>query len=86
MMNELALFLGGTAECIYDMRGHGLFLPGESKLSGEQIEQLLALIKDSGKLWELDEIPILIKKIYGLNYSPEQVMSHPDLCALFLPS
>jgi hypothetical protein len=85
MMNDLALYLGGTAECIYDMRGHGLFLPGQSKMSGEQIKELLAVIKDSGKLWTLDEIPVLIKKKYGLNYSPEQVLSCPDLCALFLP-
>ena len=85
MMNDLDLYLGGTAECIYDMRGHGFFLPGQSRMSGEQIAELLAFIKDSGKLWALDEIPVLIDERYGLNYSPEQVLSNPDLCALFLP-
>lgn len=85
MMNDLALYLGGTAECIYDMRGHGLFLPGQPQMSGEQIKELLAMIKDSGKLWTLDEIPALIEEKYGFDYSPEQVLSCPDLCALFLP-
>lgn len=85
MMNDIDLYLGGTAECIYDMRGHGLFLPEQPQMSGEQIKELLSVIKDSGKLWALDEIPALIKEKYGLDYSPEQVLSNPDLCALFLP-
>lgn len=85
MVNDLDLYLGGAAECIYDMRGHGLFLPGEPQMSGEQIKELKAIMKDSGKLWALDEIPALIKEKYGLDYSPEQVLSNPDLCALFLP-
>lgn len=85
MVKDLDLYLGGTAECIYDMRGHGLFLPGQPQMSGEQIKELKAIMKDSGKLWALDEIPALIKEKYGLDYSPEQVLSNPDLCALFLP-
>jgi hypothetical protein len=84
MMDDLGSYLGSIAECVYDMRGHGLFLPGESKMNGEQIKELLALIEDSGKRWALDEIPLLIKEKYGLNYSPEQVISHSELCALFL--
>jgi hypothetical protein len=86
MMNDLAIYLSGTAECIYDMRGHGFFLPGQSKMSEEQTKDFLALIKDSnalGKLWTLDEITALINEKYGLSYSPEQVLSNPDLFALF---
>jgi hypothetical protein len=85
IMNDLDFYLGGAAECIYDMRGHGLFLPGQPQMSGEQIKELLAMIKDSGKLWALDEIPALIEEKYGFDYSREQVLSCPDLCALFLP-
>jgi hypothetical protein len=86
MMDDLASYLGVTAECIYDMRGHGLFLPGQPKMSREQVKELLAIIRDSGKLWAIDEIPVLIKEKYGLDYSPEQVFSDPDLRALFFPN
>ena len=83
MMNDLALYLGGTAERIYDMRGNGLFLPGQPQISGEQVKELLSVIKDSGKPWTIDEILALIKEKCGLDYSPEQVLSNPDLCTLF---
>jgi hypothetical protein len=83
IMRDLDLYLSGTAECIYDMPGHGYFLPGQPKMSEEQIADLLTFIKDSGKLWELDEIPTLINERYGLNYSAWQVLANPDLFALF---
>lgn len=66
IMRDLDLYLSGTAECIYDMPGHGYFLPGQPKMSEEQIADLLTFIKDSGKLWELDEIPTLINEGFDL--------------------
>ena len=85
IMNDLTLCLSGTAECIYDMPGHGYFLPGQSRMNEEQIKELLGVITKSEKNWYLEEIPALIKERYGLCYSPEQVLSNPELGKLFIP-
>jgi hypothetical protein len=82
IVNELGSYLDGTAGCIYDMPGHGVFLPGQRKMDEEQRKILVGIINSWGRPFTSEEISKLIKEKFGLHYSPEQLLSHPEIFEL----
>jgi hypothetical protein len=82
IVNELGAYLDGTAHCIYDMPGHGVFLPGQRKMNEEQRKILVGIINSWGRPFAPEEVSTLIKEKFGLYYSPEQILSHPEIFVL----
>jgi hypothetical protein len=69
IVNELGLYLDGTAAAIYDMPGHGCFSPGQRKMNEEQRKILVGIINNWGRPYRPEEISKLIKEKFGLFYS-----------------
>lgn len=64
------------------MPGHGCFSPGQPKMDEEQRKILVGIIKSWGRSFRPEEISQLIKEKFGLYYSPEQILSHPEIFEL----
>jgi hypothetical protein len=82
IVNELGAYLDGIAHCIYDMPGHGVFLPEQRKINEEQRKILISIIDSAERDLTYDEISKLINEKFGLYYSPEQLSCHPEIFVL----
>jgi hypothetical protein len=53
-------------------------------MTEDQVTKLINIINTSDGGLMLEEILKLIKEKYGLNYSPEQLVSHPEFFEILI--